>query len=143
MRGLFGVAGARGQCAPAALFRRRCAALNFTVRRHWARRAGLEVNVISRQWRGLAHPDQAKSYVKHLRTKTFPALRKLPGFVSASILSRRLANGIEFLIITDWESLDAIARFAGADLEAAVVPAEAAAMMIEYDQRVRHFVVIE
>jgi len=99
--------------------------------------------VISRQWRGLAHPDHAKNYVKHLRTKTFPALRKLPGFVSASILSRRLGNGIEFLIITDWESLDAIARFAGADLEAAVVPAEAAAMMIEYDQRVRHFVVIE
>ena len=117
--------------------------LSFTVRHHWARRARLEVNVISRQWRGLAHPDQAKSYVKHLRTKTFPALRKLPGFVSASILSRRLGNGIEFLIITDWESLDAIARFAGADLEAAVVPAEAAAMMIEYDQRVRHFVVIE
>jgi heme-degrading monooxygenase HmoA len=99
--------------------------------------------VISRQWRCLAHPDQAKSYVKHLRTKTFPALRKLPGFVSASILSRRLGNGIEFLIITEWESLDAIGRFAGADLEAAVVPAEAAAMMIEYDQRVRHFVVIE
>jgi heme-degrading monooxygenase HmoA len=117
--------------------------LNFTVTRHWARRARLEVNVISRQWRGLAHPDQAKSYVKHLRTKTLPALRKLPGFVSASILSRRLGNGIEFLIITEWESLDAIARFAGADLEAAVVPAEAAAMMIEYDQRVRHFVVIE
>jgi hypothetical protein len=39
--------------------------------------------------------------------------------------------------------LDAIARFAGADLETAVVPAKAAAMMIEYDRRVRHFEVIE
>ena len=99
--------------------------------------------MISRQWRGLAQPDQAQNYLEHLRTETFPALRKLPGFVSASILSRRPGNGVEFLIVTQWDSLDAIARFAGADLEAAVVPAEAAAMMIEYDQRVRHFVVIE
>ena len=117
--------------------------LNFTVRRHRIHRARLEVNVISRQWRGLAHLDQAQNYVKHLRTETFPALRKIPGFVSASILSRRLGNGIEFLIVTQWDSLDAIARFAGADLEAAVVPAKPAAMMIEYDRRVRHFEVIE
>jgi heme-degrading monooxygenase HmoA len=99
--------------------------------------------VISRQCRGLAQPDQAQNYLKHLRTETFPTVRKLPGFVSASVLSRRLENGIEFLIVTQWESLDAIAQFAGADLEAAVVPAKAAAMMIEYDRRVRHFEVIE
>jgi heme-degrading monooxygenase HmoA len=99
--------------------------------------------VISRQWRGLAQPDQAQNYVQHLRTEAFPALRKLPGFVSASILSRRLGDGIEFLIVTQWDSLDAIARFAGPDLEAAVVHAGAAEMMIEYDRRVRHFEVIE
>ena len=99
--------------------------------------------MISRQWRGVAQPNQAQNYVKHLRTETFPALRELPGFVSASILSRRLGDGIEFLIVTQWDSLDAIARFAGPDLEAAVVPAKAAVMMIEYDRRVRHFEVIE
>jgi heme-degrading monooxygenase HmoA len=103
----------------------------------------LEVNVISRQWRGLAQQDQAQNYIEHLRTETFPVLRKLPGFVSASILSRRLANGTEFLVVTQWESADAIARFSGPDPEAAVVPAKAAAMMIEYDRRARHFEVIE
>jgi len=99
--------------------------------------------VISRHWRGLARASQAETYVRHLRTETFPTLRKLPGFVSASILSRRLGAGVEFLIVTLWESLDAIAGFAGADPEAAVVPAEVAGMMIEYDRRVRHFEVIE
>ena len=102
-----------------------------------------EVNVISRQWRGLARASQADNYLRHLRTETFPALRKLPGFVSASILSRRLGEGVEFLIVTQWESLEAAAGFAGPDPEAAVVPAEVAAMMIEYDRRVRHFEVIE
>jgi heme-degrading monooxygenase HmoA len=117
--------------------------LNLIVRRHRTCRARLEVNVISRQWRGLAQPNQAQNYVQHLRTETFPALRELPGFVSASILSRRLVDGIEFLIVTQWDSLDAIARFAGPDLEAAVIHPKAAEMMIEYDLRVRHFEVIE
>jgi heme-degrading monooxygenase HmoA len=98
--------------------------------------------VISRQWRGLAHPNRAQDYVKHLRSETFPALQKIPGFVNASILSRPFGAGIEFVIVTSWDSMDAIAKFAGSDPEAAVVPAKAAAMMIEYDRRVRHFEVI-
>jgi heme-degrading monooxygenase HmoA len=99
--------------------------------------------VISRQWRGLAHANQAQNYVTHLRTETFPALKRIPGFVDASILSRPFGGGVEFLIVTRWESLDAIAGFAGADPEAAVVPAKAAAMMIECDSRARHFEVVE
>lgn len=98
--------------------------------------------MISRQWRGLVKPDQAQNYIEHLREETFPTLRKLPGFVSASIHSRRLGSGIEFLIITQWESLEDIGRFAGPDLEAAVVPAKAVAMMIEYDRRAKHFEVV-
>lgn len=99
--------------------------------------------VISRQWRALAQPDQAQNYIEHLRRETFPALRVIPGFVDASILSREITGGVEFLVITRWHSLEAIARFAGADPEAAVVPAKVLAMMIEYDRRARHFEVVE
>ncbi len=101
------------------------------------------MSVIARQWRCLAYSDRAPEYLRHLRTETFPALRKIPGFVGASIYARTLETGIEFLVVTRWESLDAIARFAGADAELAVVPAKAAAMMIEYDQRARHYEVVE
>ena len=99
--------------------------------------------MISRHWRGLAHRNRAQDYTRHLRTETFPELRKIPGFVDASILRRPFAAGIEFLIITRWESLDALARFSGPDPEVAVVPAKAAEMMIEYDRRARHFEVVE
>jgi heme-degrading monooxygenase HmoA len=98
--------------------------------------------MISRQWRGLVRPNQAPNYIEHLRTETFPALRALPGFISASILSRRLGDGIEFLVVTQWRALDDIARFSGADLEAAVVPTEVAQMMIDYDRRVKHYEVV-
>jgi heme-degrading monooxygenase HmoA len=78
--------------------------------------------MISRQWRGAARPNEAHHYVQHLRADTFPALRALPGFVSASILSRPVGDGTEFLVVTQWRALDDIARFSGTDLEAAVVP---------------------
>lgn len=102
-----------------------------------------ERQVIWRQWRCLADPGRAQDYVAHLRAETFPALRRIPGFVDASILSRPLGPGVEFLIVTRWDSPGAIARFAGADAEAAVLPAKAAGMMLEYDHRARHFEVVE
>ena len=99
--------------------------------------------MISRQWRCLTQRDRAQEYVAHLRSETFPALRNIRGFIDASIHSRPLGSGIEFLVVTRWESLDAIARFAGADLEVAVVPDKAAALMIEYDRRARHYEVVQ
>jgi heme-degrading monooxygenase HmoA len=90
----------------------------------------------------LARQSRAQDYVHHLRSETLPALRKIPGFVDASILSRRLDAGVEFLVVTRWTSLEAVRRFAGADPEAAVVPDEVAALMIDYDRRARHFEVI-
>ena len=98
--------------------------------------------MIWRLWRGEAHAERAQDYIRHLRTETLPALRKIPGFVDASILSRPFGPGVEFLIVTRWESMDAIVRFAGADPEVAVLPARAVDMMIEYDRQVRHYEVV-
>jgi len=98
--------------------------------------------VISRQWRGLARAEHASSYESHLRGETFPSLRSIEGFVDATILKRTLPNGIEFLVITRWSSMAAIEKFAGADVEAAVVPDKVQAMMLEYDRRVRHYDVV-
>ena len=99
--------------------------------------------MISRQWRGLARSDQASSYEEHLRAETFPALRSIEGFVDAAILRRRVPSGTEFLIVTRWESMTAIEKFAGADVEAAVVPDKVRKMMLKYDRRVRHYEVVE
>src|SRR5579872_3274762 len=95
--------------------------------------------MISRHWRALARPGEADNYIRHLTHETFPRLGGIPGFIRASILRRELAKGTEFLIVTEWESLDAIKGFAGDDPETAVVPANVQAMMLEFDPRVRHY----
>jgi heme-degrading monooxygenase HmoA len=99
-------------------------------------------NMISRQWRGLAKRTLAEDYVQHLRSETFPGLTIIPGFISASILRREVQGGIEFLIVTNWESIGAIQEFAGPDFEKAVVPEKVQNMMIDYDRQARHYEVL-
>jgi heme-degrading monooxygenase HmoA len=99
--------------------------------------------VISRHWRGVSKRERADAYVAHLQTETLPQLARIPGFVRASVLKRELDRGTEFQVITVWESLEAIRAFAGQDLEAAVVPAEVRDLMVEFDERVRHYEVVQ
>lgn len=98
--------------------------------------------MISRHWRGLAKKDCADAYVEHLRTETFPSLRALAGFEGASILQRHVPDGVEFLVVTRWTSLDAIRAFAGKHVEASVVPGKVQAMMVEFDLTAVHYEVI-
>ncbi len=99
--------------------------------------------MISRHWKGIALPGQAESYASHLRHETFPGLAAIPGFVRATVLCREAEGGTEFLVVTLWESLEAIRAFAGADPEEAVVPAAVRAMMLDYDRRVVHYEVTD
>ena len=99
--------------------------------------------MISRQWRGLAYASRAGDYVRHLREGTFPQLRRIPGFVDASILQRNVDPGVEFLVVTRWTSMAAIREFAGNNAVGAVVPPEVQAMMIEYDKTVRHYEIVD
>lgn len=95
--------------------------------------------MISRNWRGIARLEEADNYVRHLQRETFPELSRIAGFISASILRRPTSGGIEFLIVTTWQSMDAIRQFAGEAVEVAVVPPTVQAMMIEYDHKVAHY----
>ena len=100
--------------------------------------------MISRHWRALARSERAHEYVVHLQMKTFPELRKLPGFLGATLLRRDQPQGVEFIVITNWLSAESIRAFSvGHDVEVAVVPPEVREMMLEYDLRARHYRVID
>jgi heme-degrading monooxygenase HmoA len=71
-----------------------------------------------------------------------PILRKVNGFAGVLLLQRAVPEAVEIIVITFWESLDAIREFAGPDLEGAVVADEAAALLTHFDRQVRHYEVI-
>ena len=98
--------------------------------------------MISRHWKGIVKREFADRYVDHLERETFPELASLPGFIRATVLRRELAAGTEFQVVTLWDSLSSIEAFAGVDVDAAVVPPEVQAMMINYDRSVAHYEIV-
>jgi heme-degrading monooxygenase HmoA len=93
-------------------------------------------------WKGLALPEKANEYVKHLEMAVLPELRGIDGFQGVQLMRRDSSEGVEFIVLTFWESMDAIRKFAGEDAEVAVVASAAQAMFREYDPRVKHFEVV-
>lgn len=96
--------------------------------------------MIARLWRGAAADRRnADAYVHHLKTNVEPELKGIAGYRELRLLRRHH----EFLVITFWDSMDAVQRFAGADPEKAVVEPEACAVLADYDDFVRHYEVVE
>jgi len=95
--------------------------------------------MIERHWTGIARKERANEYIAHLRNDTFEEIKKINGFISASILKRSLSEGVEFLVVTKWKTLEVIKQFAGEEVETAVVPKLVQDIMIKYDKSVRHY----
>ena len=98
--------------------------------------------MISRNWKGVVKPEEADNYITHLKTVTFPQLAEIKGFIKASILKKETTDGVEFTIVTEWETMRAIKEFAGEKPELAVVPEKIKAMMVEYDKTVDHYEIV-
>jgi heme-degrading monooxygenase HmoA len=96
--------------------------------------------MIARLWRGTAADRRnADAYVRHLKTNVVPELKSIAGYREVRLLRREH----EFLVITFWDSMEAVRRFAGADPDRAVVEPEACAVLVDYDDFVRHYEVVE
>src|SRR5215475_1851509 len=93
---------------------------------------------IARMWSARSTPENWPAYQHHFTENVLPELREIKGYVSANLLKRDAGDTIEITVITIWDSWEAIDAFAGTDREAAVVAPIAAAVLIDYDRRVRH-----
>jgi len=95
--------------------------------------------MIARLWRGIAVAGNADAYQRHATDTVFPALRDIAGHRGAYLLKRATGGRTEFLALTFWDSMDAVRSFAGTDPETAVVEPEARAVLVEFDDFVRHY----
>jgi heme-degrading monooxygenase HmoA len=99
--------------------------------------------MIARTLRGATRAEDAEGYLHYLQQTGFRAFRETPGNLGALGL-RRLAGGkAEFLIISFWESTDAVQAFAGSDIDRAVFYDEDDRYLIERDESVSHFEVVQ
>ncbi len=97
---------------------------------------------ISRCWSARTTEAQLPKYLEHFSRRVLPELRRVPGYLGATVSLRRFESEVEILVRTTWRSLESIRNFAGPDLEAAVVADQAAALLTDFDRRVRHYEIV-
>lgn len=109
--------------------------------------------MIKRIWHGWTNPDDADRYEALLREEIFPgiAAKGVDGYRGVELLrrdTRHAGDGaagggevgeVEFVTIMTFDSMDAVAEFAGADPEAAYVPPAARRVLARFDERARHY----
>jgi uncharacterized protein YciI/heme-degrading monooxygenase HmoA len=93
---------------------------------------------ILRRWSARTTEAQVPRYLEHFSKNVLPELRRVQGYLGATVSLRRGENEVEILVESNWRSLESIRNFAGRDLEAAVVAPEAAALLTSFDRRVQH-----
>ncbi|HEX3497696.1 MAG TPA: antibiotic biosynthesis monooxygenase [Stellaceae bacterium] len=99
--------------------------------------------MIVRAWRGRAAASNPTGYPAHFRQNVAPELRHIAGFLGASLLRTSQPDGIEFLVLTRWQSMDAIRAFAGDEVGNAVVEPGAVAALVDFDKTVTHYEVVQ
>jgi heme-degrading monooxygenase HmoA len=95
--------------------------------------------MISCLWHGWTNFENADACEELLRTQILPGIHRVDGYKGAYLLRREVEDGIEFVIVTLWESMEAVRAFAGEDYEVAVVPPEARRLLARFDRRSLHY----
>jgi len=97
--------------------------------------------MIARVWQGWTAPGNADTYESLLNHEIFAGIlaRGIDGFRQIQLLRRATGAEIEFVTNMEFDSLQAVRRFAGDDYEAAVVPLQARAVLSHFDARSQHY----
>jgi heme-degrading monooxygenase HmoA len=98
--------------------------------------------MIARYWRGTTSVKDADAYENVLRTLVLPELDEIPGGKGMYVLRRDIEDGVEFVTLSLFDSLDAVKAFAGEDYEQAVILPEARALLSKYEPRAAHYEVV-
>ena len=101
--------------------------------------------MICRIWHGWAAEANADAYERLLRSKIFVGIlrREIPGFQAIDLLRRSVPEGIKFITLMWFESIEAVERFARPDYEVAIVPPEARQLLMRFDSQSAHYTVAE
>lgn len=97
---------------------------------------------ILRMWKGRTSTEKAGDYVRHATGKVFPGLRAIEGYRGEYLLRRAVQGAVEFVVLTLWDSMEAVREFAGAQPAKAVVEPAARDILSDFDDSVTHFEIV-
>ena len=100
--------------------------------------------MIARIWHGWTKPADAKTYEKLLRDEIFSSIaaRNIEGYRGAELFVREDGNEMEFITLLRFDSMGAVAEFAGPDASKPVIFPKAEALITRMEQAQHYRVAI-
>ncbi len=98
--------------------------------------------MILRTWRGCTRAEDAERYWEYLQATGVKEYQATPGNRGVVALRRILGDRAEFLLLTLWDDMAAVRRFAGPESERAVFYPEDEEFLTEFDRHVDHYDVL-
>lgn len=99
--------------------------------------------MIARIWRGVTRASDADAYMDYLRETGIKAYRATPGNRGVQVLRSVRDDEAEWVLVSLWDSYEAIRTFAGEAIERAVFYPEDERFLTRKDLTVEHFEVVE
>lgn len=98
--------------------------------------------MIARTWHGITDASKADEYLDYLNKTGIPEYKATQGNLGVYVLRRIEGNKAHFLLLTLWESEDAIKRFAGTNMEKAKYYPEDEQFLLELEPTATHYEVM-
>lgn len=95
--------------------------------------------MIARLWHGMVPEDRGDAYLDYLNRTGVPDYQATPGNRGVQVLRRTEDGRTHFLLVSLWESWDAIRAFAGDDVERARYYPVDEEFLLELEPRVTHY----
>lgn len=95
--------------------------------------------MIARTWHGMTPREQADEYLRLMLTVAVPDYQATSGNLGVYVLRRLEGDKAHFLLLTLWQSEDAIKAFAGAEINKAKYYAFDHDFLLEMEPMVTHY----
>ena len=95
--------------------------------------------MIARLWHGMTKSEHSDEYLEFLHKSGIPDYRGTPGNKGVSVLRRTEGKRAHFLLISYWDSYEAIKAFASDEIEKARYYPEDKRWLLEFEPHVIHY----
>ncbi|HXX72530.1 MAG TPA: hypothetical protein VEI80_02455 [Candidatus Acidoferrales bacterium] len=99
--------------------------------------------MIARFWRGVTPKSKSDDYFTYLQETGLKDYRETRGNRGVYVFRRIEGDHAVFLLLTLWDSYEAIKKFAGPDYEKAVYYPEDSKFLLELEPNVTHYEILE
>lgn len=98
--------------------------------------------IIARIWHGRVRSDKAKEYYEYLVKHIIPDIESIKGNLGVTIMMKPEGDVTHIMVISYWESIDAIKQFAGEDISKARYYEEDKKYLLEFEPSVEHYYIV-